>query len=316
MRVAVALALVAACGSKSQEPIPGPPALNPIGTYPGAQLVSNGVRAVLVDGDRWLDLGPGKPVGDPLVASQLARLRAELGELELFLGVHPIVVGGEEHHEQHLRIDHEARPVDLEGHLVRVVAIGELELWQFEERLQARLARVDARASISVLPAHANVGERFDSASPVSAKRCATPAIADLAVAGEAILALLVECHPNAPVRIARHRGTATDVEQHSLGFAASQLAGDVIVGIANGRLAYARDGVTATTSIAATRVIDAARASDGAIWTLSTTEGDARTLARDGTPTKLAGTPAQLAHDDDRGLVVLASDGALFSER
>jgi hypothetical protein len=318
VRVGVALALLAACGSKSQEPEPGPapPALKSIGTYPGAQLVSNGVRVVVVHGDRWLDVGPERPVGDALVATQLARLRAELGEVEVFLGVYPIVVGGEEHHEQHLRIEREARAVELEGHLMRVAAVGEHELWHFEERLQARLASVDARGTVGVLPSHANVGARVDSASPVGAKRCATPAIADLAVAGDAIVALLVECHPEAPVRLARHRGAAVDVQQYSLGFAASQLAGDVIVGIANGRLAYARDGVVTTTPIAASRVIDAARASDGAVWTLSTTERDARTLARDGTAIKLAGIPAQLANDDDRGIVVLATEGSLYSER
>jgi hypothetical protein len=311
-----AIALAVACGSSKTEPVPEAPLLRSLGTYPGAQLIASGQRVAIATADAYYDLAPSGPQAVPAIATRLATLRGELGELELFLGVHPIVVGGEEHHEQHVRLEPEPRAIELEGHVVRVVALRDVEVWQFEERLRAQLAVVDARGAVTVLPGIANAGPPIDSPSPVSAKRCAAPAIADLASSSDAIQALLVECNPAAPVRVASYLwpGPRVELTTHRA-FKAAQLAGASIAGIADGKLAIVRGEALKPTAIAASQVLEAAVATDGAIWTLTTTERDERTLARDGTAVPLA-KPAQLAHDDDRGITVLAADGTLYVER
>jgi hypothetical protein len=312
------LLLLAACSSKAaeREPEPAPPALRSLGAYADATLVASGTRVAVVTGDHWYELGPGAPANVPAIATEIAKLRDELGDVEVYLGAMPIVVGGEEHHEQYIRLAPERSAIDLDGHLVRVAATGGHELWQFEERLRAQLATVGERGLV-VLPAHANAGPPIDSPSPVSAKRCAAPAIADLAVAGDAIHALLVECNPAAPVRIATHRwpGPRVDLASFTLALAPQQLAGATIAGVANGTLALATNGTLKPTTIAASVVIEAVAAADGAIWTLTTTEQDQRTVARDGVAITVA-RPAQLAFDTDHGVVVLASDGTLLAER
>ena len=59
----------------------------------------------------------------------------------------------EDQHVELLRL-HPDVPVELDGHLVRVAALPDgTELWQFEERLLARLAIVDANGTVSELPA-------------------------------------------------------------------------------------------------------------------------------------------------------------------
>jgi hypothetical protein len=313
---ALAIALIA-CGSSS-EPPPPPPAsgLRAIGTYPGTTLVGNGRRVALITADGWHDLAAGGPQAVPAIATRLAKLRGELGELELWLGTHPIAVGGEEHHEHHVRLEPEPRTIELEGHVVRVVALPDVEIWQFEEKLRAQLAVVDARGAVTVLPAHANVAPPIDSPSPVSAKRCAAPAIADLAVAGDAIQALLVECNPAARVRVASYRwpGPRVELATHRA-FAAQQLAGTGIAGIANGKLAFVTGDALTATEIPASLVLEAAVAADGAVWTLTTTERDERTVSRAGIAQPIA-RPTQLALDDDRGITVLAADGTLYTER
>lgn len=316
----VVIILIAACGSKSPDPEPAP-TLKQIGRFPGATLVaSSGGRVALAMPERWYEVIAGGTREVPTIGAELAKLRAQHGDLELFLGVDPVVVAGEEHHEEVTRLVPEPRPIAFEGHIVRVVASRDAEVWQFEERLRARLALVDVRGE-TLLPAHENIGAPIVSPSPVSAKRCAAPAILDLYAQGDEIHALLVECNPAAPVRVVTYGRGATGfairnqlaIQPTELVLKPSQLAGTVVVGIADGKLAISRRSGTTRSTIAASLVLEAVLASDGSVWTLTTTERDERALARDGIVVSLAARPSQLGLDDDAGVVVLA-DGILFA--
>jgi len=342
VRIAVTLLALAACGkSPSDAPVAGSgsaapkPALRAIAKLSSPTLVAGSRRIAITTGEDWLESAPGGPRNAPAIAAHIARLRASLGgDFEVFLGTHPIVVAGEEHHEQYLRITPEPRAIALDGHLVRVAAVrsGD-ELWQLEERLRDQLAIVDASGTLTPVPPYELIGSPITGISPVSARKCSTPQIVELASTGIAIAALIVECNPDSPIRIATYRwpGAASVVERLAsateLGFEPKHLVVSpngtlVLVGAAGGKLVVARVAsdrkVTQRSSLEhVTRVVEAALADDGSVWTMTIGRDDAWQLARDGELVTIAdpsGTllrPKQLAFDQVFGVVVIASSAA-----
>jgi hypothetical protein len=193
---------------------------------------------------------------------------------------------------------------------------------------------VDARGAVTPLPAHELLAEPVSGISPVGAKKCAAPQIVDLASTSEAIAALLVECNPDAPIRIATYRwpGPTSQLARFAttkqLGFEPSQLvvAPDgtrALVGAGAGKLVIAREAsngrLVPRASLAnVTVVVDAAIAGDGAVWTLAIANGDDWQVARDGVLVRVADPsgkplrPSRLAFDEHHGIVVLAGDWLL----
>jgi hypothetical protein len=297
-----------------------------------------GTRRVAIVADQGY-YEPGAPVQlRGTITTELAKLRAQFNSPELFLGTHPIVVGGEEHHEKHLQLTPAPREVALDGHLVRVAALPTgIEVWQYDEKLQAHLAVVAADGTIKALPDHPLVGPPLVTDSPVLAKQCATPKIADLVATADAVIALIVECSPRAPVRLMSYRwpGPSWTVEtvgtSEQFGFEPLRVVASsdrrALVGLAKGKVAIHRFTRTPDDHVldGITRVIGAAMSDDGAVWTLTIATGDVWQVARNGivVPTSDASgavlRPAQLGFDARHGVVILARNAAsvwLISER
>jgi hypothetical protein len=298
------------------------------------RLVAGSRRVAIATEDGWFEPAAPSPRAVPEMAARIVKLHASLGEdLQLFLGSMPIAVGGEEHREVVVRLEAQPRTIALDGVLVRVATVRDIELWQYEEHLRAQLAVVDAKGTLTQLPAHELVGPPVEHLSPVGARACAAPKIQSLASTGDAIVALLVECNPEAPIRIATYRwpGPTVTVQRlpsaHSLGFSPAQLVVSrttrALVGAADGTLVIGRvasDGkfTVRSTLSGVTRVSHAALADDGAIWTLSFASDadhhDAWQVARDGEIVTIADpsgkplAPSQLAFDELYGIVVIAS--------
>lgn len=333
MRIAIAIALCACGKSAERTPAgsasgsglgsssPAPPALRVVSRLPAASVLIPGSRRIAIDADgRWLESQHGELQPVPATAAAVTRLRGELGELELHLGRDVIAIGGEEHHEKYLRLlATGARPIAFDdAHVSQVVATDTHEVWSYQDKLRSRLAIVAAEGAVSPLPDLALVGKPITGVSPVSTKLCATPAIKDVAATRSSVVALVVECDLDAPVRLVTYRwpGPTATVQtlasRRTLGFEPVQLAvtGDVhaIAGTGDGQIHVLRVG-TDPKRIAATALTALEVAPDGATWVLA---GD--TLWRDGvamTPRDPAGsavTPRALACDEQLGIVVLAS--------
>jgi len=333
---------------------PGGPALRPI-----AELRE---RAVLVEGTRRIALWVGEagwyePDGrglaaQPLMGAAIARARAELGELtEVFLGTRPVLAGGEEHRERVLQLAPAPRELALRGMPVQVATAGALDVWRYEHELRSELATIDAAGAVTALPALPRLGPDVEAMSVVGAKACATPRVRDLAGARDAVLALVTECHPRAPVRIATYRwppagaGSAPAREVATLGtlaeldlqidrLLATRDGAPILVGRRGDTVVVMRvgagGGATSWGRLAGVEAVThAAVADDGAVWIRTIGRGeqghDRVVIARDGAPQELA-SPAgaslraeSLALDDRLGIVVLASEGAarwLLAER
>jgi hypothetical protein len=352
-----AAAALAACDRRRDEPPPPPPPQQPqplLRATPPARLrpiAELRERAVLVEGTRRIALRVGEAgwyepdarglAAQPLIGGAIARARAELGEpADVFLGTHPILAGGEEHRERFLRFAPAPREIALSGLLVQVATAGPLDVWRYEHELRSELATVDAAGAIAPLPALPRIGPDAPARSPVSAKACAAPKVRDLAGTGDAVLALVTECHPRAPVRIATYRwpgparevatlGTLAELDLQIDRLLATRGGAPILVGrrgdevvvlrIGAGGRAAASRGPTGVEAVSHAAVAD-----DGAVWTRSLGR-DRVVLARDGAPIALAspgGAPLRaesLALDERLGIVVLASEGAsrwLLAER
>ncbi len=333
-------------------PKPPPPAASPV-LRPVAELRE---RAVLVEGTRRIALSVGEAgwyepdahglAAQPLIGDALARARAELGEpADVFLGTHPILAGGEDHRERFLRFLPAPREIALHGLLVQVAAAGPLDVWRYEHELRTELATVDGSGAIAALPAFPRLGPDVEARSPVGKKACAAPRVRDLAGAGGAVLALVTECHPRAPVRIATYRWPGPAREIATLGalaeldlqidrLLATRDGAPILVGRRGDAAIVMRIGAggRAATAIGPSGVevvTHAAVADDGAVWIRTLGRGepdrDRAAIVRDGAPIALAsptGAPLRaesLAFDDRLGVVVLASEGAarwLLAER
>jgi hypothetical protein len=342
--IAAAAALAACDRRRDDEPQRAPPATAPA-LRPIAELRE---PAILIEGTRRIALWVGEAgwyepdarglAAQPLLGAALAHARAELGEpADVFLGTRPILAGGEEHRERFLRFAPAPQEIALHGMLVQVAAAGPLDVWRYEHELRTELITVDASGAIGVLPAFPRLGPDAPARSPVGAKACATPKVRDLAGTGDAVLALVTECHPRAPVRIATYRwpgparelatlGTIAELDLQIDRLLATRDGAPILVGRRGDTVVVMRIG--AGGQVAASRgptgidtVSHAAVADDGAVWTRSLGRGeqdrDRVVIARDGAPIALAspgGGPLRaesLALDDRLGIVVLATEGA-----
>ncbi|MGN6109106.1 MAG: hypothetical protein ACTHU0_28630 [Kofleriaceae bacterium] len=358
------LAIAGSCGKSRDEGAPSAPP--PTGRAPQApapraelrafaelrghaELIAGTGRAAVVVGDaHWYELDERGPASQPMIGAALGRTRAELGGelLELHLGRLPIVSGGEEHRERVVRLAPEPGAVELHGMLVQVATTaGGIDVWRSEHELRSELSAIDAAGARTELPPLPRIGPEPESRSPVSARACAAPKVREIAASGDQVLALVTECHPSAPVRIARYRWPGPTVEVRTLpplgelGLEIDRLvvARDgtpILVGRRDGVVQIAR--VTAAGALEATPgparvelVLDAEVADDGAVWTRTlgrAADGrDQLAIARDGAPVELASPaghplrPEGLALDDQLGVVVLALEGSsrwLLAER
>ncbi len=373
LRAAIAAAAaLAACGDRrrdddpaaaaqQQPPEPPPVPRPPDGPHALRAIAELRDRAVLVEGTRRIALWVGEAgwyepdarglAAQPLLGGALARARAELGEpADVFLGTRPILAGGEEHRERFLRFAPAPRDLALHGLLLQVaVAAGRLDVLRYEHELRTELASVDASGAIAELPALPRVGPDAPARSPVGAKACATPKVRDPAGPGDAVLAMVTECHPRAPVRIATYRwpadaaapareivaiGSLTELDLQLDRLLATRAGAPILVGRRGGDVVVLRIGAGGEAApsrgpTAVEAVTHAAVADDGAVWLRAIGRGerhrDRVVISRDGAAIALAspsGAPLRaesLALDERLGIVVLAAEGAsrwLLAER
>ncbi len=306
-----------------------------------AMLVGEAGRFALIAERRWFDAVDGSLRERAELSAPLARTLADLGELaEVHLGSAPVIVGGSDHHEQHIRLEPAPRPIAVTGIVVEIATAGTgEELWRIEHELRIGLASFDGQMSTTSptpIPALPRIGSDADHRSPVQAKLCAQPRIIDLvgvvtAHAGSRIDALVTECNDATPIRIVSHRWPGPQVtvttlaSPAELGLRPERLVvtprGEpVMVGTRAGQLAIGRVGadrqITITSTLAGvSRVTTAVAAADSSIWTLTLGGADDWIVARDGVAITLvdpSGAPAplravQLAGDPRLGIVVLA---------
>lgn len=312
-------------------------------------------HAVLVEGTRRIALWVGargwyEPdarglAAQPLIGAAVGRAKAELGELtDVFLGTRPILAGGEEHRERVLRFVPAATPVALDGMLVQVAAAGAVDVWRYEHQLRTELAIVDAAGAVTPLPGLPLVGPLVEGISPVGAKACAAPKVRDLAGTGDAVLALVTECHPRAPVRIVTYRwktpggpparsvetlGELGELDLEIDHLLAARDGTPILVGRRGDaavvmRLAGAggSGSAVAVGPSGVESITHAAIAGDGAVWLRLVGRGtggrDRITVSREGVGVEVA-SPAgatlraeALAFDEQLGIVVLATEGAV----
>ena len=314
MRLALALAL-AACGKPTEQATNqgsgSAAATLRVVTRLAADstLVAGSRRVAIFSGDRWLESKAGALEPVPATAAELVRLRGGLGELELHLGLTAIAIGGEEHHERIVRIG-AGEVVLADAHVEQVVATDAHEVWSYKDRLRSRLAVIDPAGQLTPLPELALIGKPIEGASPVSTKLCATPAIEDVAATRDTVVALVVECDPDAPVRLVTYRwpGPTATVElvgsRTALGFAPRQLAVNRGARAIAGPGHVLRLGAAQPTRFAGASITGLELADDGTPWLLA--DG---ALLRDGVTVPVArGTPTALARDAGLGIVVLAT--------
>ena len=317
MRRAAVVALLVACKS---EPEPAPPAkslLSVAAEVRGrASLVAGTRRIALRAGVRWFDFVDGKPVENAALAASIAQqFDAMGGEADIFLGTTPILVGGEHHHEVHVRPG--GVRVELDGLASEVVTTSDREVWRFEHELVSHVAFV--RGTDVVVPPHAErIGPEPQSASPVSRRKCKHPLFVDLDATATTAYALVVECSDAAPIRVLAYDGDrAREIRMQSadelklkpaaIAVRDSRIA---VVGIREPEtLAVASpDNTVATNVTGVSRVLVAVIADDNALWVLATTR-DGTIVVRDGKPVVLDGKrPTHLALDAHLGVVVLAT--------
>lgn len=341
--ICIVAAICAACGGKKEQaPAAGsasadvprdaatlPQTLTPIAyVRDDVNMITGTNRFALHAGDAWFASSPTGIVAQPAVGQAIAAQLQEVGGVvaDVLYGATPIVVGGKDHQERHVRVGATIEDVKVHGIAWEAVQVGDIELWHTEHRIRTELAWVDARGATE-LPAFRLAGPKADAASPVSGKACESPRIADIASNGKVAVALLVECHPDAPVRIAWIEPSETrvvEVPAAKLAFTAQRIAigrdaSDVaIAGTRDDRLGILRIGQptdVATRTFPARRVFDAAIDDAGAVWTLSSGVHDgSRVIARDGVPVALSATgattlvPEGLGYDSHLGIAVLAS--------
>jgi hypothetical protein len=324
------------------------PVLRPVAELREPAVLVEGTRriALWVGEAGWYEPDAGGLAAQPLIGSAIARTRAELGEpTDVFLGARPILAGGPEHRERFVRFQPAPREIALHGLLVQVAAAGPLDVWRYEHELRTELATVDASGTIAPLPGLPRIGPDVAARSPVGKKACAAPKVRDPAGAGDAVLALVTECHPAAPVRIATYRWPGPAREVATLGslaeldlqidrLLATRDGGPILVGRRGDAAVVVRIGpggrpAAARGPTGVTAITHAAVADDGAVWLRTLGPGDPDrdrvAILRDGAPVALAspaGAPLRaesLALDGRLGIVVLAAGGAarwLLAER
>jgi hypothetical protein len=270
-----------------------------------ASLVRGTSRFGIVT-DTWYD----GLVENPAAGKAIAALQAEHGAIEIFLGKTPIVIGGDEHHEQKLRIT--PAPIAIDTHViptkVELLPDGR-EVWAYTEELVSNIL-IDGVPA----PPLARLGTLSEALSPVRKKLCEHPTLLDIAGA----YALFVECDDTTPRRLVQIGGTEVKLPSraelaldHEL-LAVTRV--DVrLVGVQDGKLAIVR-GARPTLYGPATRVLGVVVADDDAVWTLALTGDGIPGIARDGVAMPLAEAPTAIARDAKLGVVVLAGK-SLYAE-
>lgn len=313
----VLVALVACKGDKS------PAGLALVAEFRGEVTLIPGTDRIALRVGRtgWQEVAAGKRVDRPELGAAIARA-AEAGDgvADIFLGTTPIVIAGEHHHEQAARITPEVVPIDFHGTVYEVVTTTDgREAWRHEHALISQLAFVRG-TDVRDAPALARIGPEIDDTSPVRKRLCKTPRVLDVDAAGETIYALVVECSPQAPIRVVAYQpdrelriGSVEELQLDPVALAVSRSGGLALAGMrAPGQLAIARvaaDGKTTVTAHLAgvTRVHSAVVADDGAVWVLAFTSTGAL-VARDGVPVAVTGIPEHLAYEAKHGVIVLAA--------
>jgi hypothetical protein len=291
-------------------------------------LVVGTRRFALRAGNAWYVREGNALVDKPDIAAAVAKHEAELGGvIDIFLGTTPIVAGGEDHHEQHVRADGTAVLIDGVAAEVATLVDGR-ELWRYEHEITTQVAIVNGAGVEIPPPITRSSAAEVASLSPVSRKKCNQPQILDLDAAGPTAYALVVECNDDAPVRVVSYGANAREVHLGSRAqlamkpalLAVSKTGAPIIAGVREpGHLALVRDDSVTAHLDGVTRVVAATIADDDSVWTL--TLGAATTLARDGKPIALAAglTPTTLGSDERFGIVVLATGNGgtwLLAER
>lgn len=255
--------------------------------------------------DTWYD----GLVENPAAGKEIAALRAKHGAIEIYLGKTPIVVGGEEHHEESVRITPAPVAIDTRVIPTKVELLPDgREVWAYTEALVSNIT-VDGVAATPL----ARIGALPADLSPVRAKLCAHPTLLDIA----GPYALFVECDDAVPRRLVQVGGAETKLPSRAalpLDHELLAVGRDVrLVGVQDGKLAIVRAG-KATLYGPATRVLAAVVADDDAVWTLALTADGTPGLARDGVAIPLEEAPSALARDATLGVVVLAGE-ALYAQ-
>lgn len=316
------LVLACACGKPADKPLLGTAA----DISGEVTLVAGARRFALYGGDTWWQSDLGE---QPAIGTAIARESARLGGLvDVFLGTTPIVVGGEEHREEYLRITSSVTPIDFDGHPAKVLALRDREAWLARTGIVDQVVFV-VDTHVEATPKLALVGPPVEAASPVSARLCATPKVEDIAALGDEVYALVTECNDDAPMRIVVYpsgRVAMLPSRKHlAMTFVKLAVSPDGkmhLAGIRDGRfgiehvidqMPYKRS--LAVTTFAATRVEAAVVADDGAFWALVLDAESKPQVLRNGARVPLTGTPRGLALGDKLGVVVLV-DGALLAER
>ncbi|MBA3498782.1 MAG: hypothetical protein H0T65_00295, partial [Deltaproteobacteria bacterium] len=280
--------------------------------------------ALRVD-DRWYDATAGKLVENPALGAALAKE----APTDVFLGATPVAVSGEEHHEKHVRFTPAREELTVLGVATKIEATRDgLEVWAYTHELEKNLALVRG-GTISYPKPFARVGPMPESMSPVSAKLCERPHVADVAASDRAVFALVTECSPLAPLRLAEYANEAAEPKEtqlatrRDLGISFEKLVvsrtGRVhVVGVRDKRLAIDTlvDGKLAASTFApVSRVFSAVAADDEAVWTLVIDTAGKAAILRDGMQMATKAAPSGLAVDETLGVVVLAGS-QLYAER
>lgn len=329
MKRVLVIALVLACKSEAPPPQVGSAssaAARGFGVLAeirgDATLVPGTRRFALRIGGRWYE-----PKAGTLVENKALGGTPEASEV--FLGVTPIVVVGEEHHEKHVRFTTAREEVPLIGLATRIESTRDgLEIWAFTHELAKSLALVRA-TTVTYPKPFARVGPLPESMSPVSARLCEEPHVQDVAASDQRVFALVTECSPLAPLRLAEFTNEEAEPKQtqlatrRDLGISFEKLvvsrSGRVhVVGVRDKRLAIDTlvDGnLKSATFGPVARVFSAIAADDEAVWTLVIDTAGKAVVLRDGTPMTIEGAPSALGYDETLGVVVLAT-GQLYAER
>lgn len=316
MKRVVLAGLLLACKSEQREL---PAAANqPLGIVAEirskATLVPGTWRFALRTEHSWYESARGALAAEPGLGAAIAReVDALGGVVDVFLGVTPIVVGGEDHHEVHVRVTPDRVPIELDGLATKIETTrAGREVWAYTHHLTKHGA-VDGRP----MPQLERLAPVPESASPVSRKICQTPQVQDVAASDRLVHVLVVECNEDAPLRVLTYDGDKpTELRlpsRRALGIAFEKLvvARDgtaSIVAVRDRKLAIVRSDGTLATFGPANRVFAAVLSVDGAVWAFLDDAGKPA-ITRDGKLVELDGrTASALAYDDKLGVVVLAT--------
>lgn len=316
------IACVLACKSESKQEAPAL-AKQPLGVVAEirgkATLVPGTHRFALRTDRGWYESEAGALVDKPALATAIAREVDALGDVvDVFLGTTPIVVGGEDHHEVHVRITPERVPSGFDGIATKIETTrAGREIWAYTHELTKHLAFA-ASGSATPAPLFERLAPVPESASPVSRRLCEVPQVQDVAASDRLVHALVVECNEDAPLRLVTYdRDNPVELRlpsRRALGITFEKLAvardgTAALVAVRDRKLAIVRSDGRSTTFTGASRVFAAAVADDGAVWAFILDDAGKPALTRDGRPIDLERrTASALGYDDKLGVVVLAT--------